>query len=51
MADGISVESKACETEEGDKPLIATWADDITVVANNRVTAAKVIATQERIST
>jgi len=50
QANPLTVRSRECEQEEKDRAKVCTWADDISVIANNRITASKVIWNQKKLS-
>jgi hypothetical protein len=50
VADDLTKAVEKCGSDQEDPPLVSTWADDITVVANSRVDACRVIRTQLKVS-
>ena len=43
VADEFTQAMQSCGSSEDDKPVVSTWADDITVITNSRLDAARVI--------
>ncbi len=41
---------EALHADQKDKPVVSTWADDITVITNNRTDACRTIRTQLQVS-
>ena len=44
-ADELTQEIEKCGSDQNDPPVVSTWADDVTVITNNRTDACRVIRT------
>jgi len=45
VADELTRAIEKCGSDQKDKPVVSTWADDITVITNNRTDACRTIRT------
>ena len=50
VADDFTQAMQTCGSSQENPPVVSTWADDITVIANSRLDAARVIRKQKQIA-